>query len=360
MRRHRATSGGKGLSALANAALGFYAVWVAHLGRRYGILQALARRKAPASASTVARGCGLHGPAVRVWCEAAVSLGLIEKRGNGYRLPAEMRPLLTDTEDLRFLGGQFSYLALRSLDFEAFDPFFRKGAISSSVSRHLREASEEATRWDHLSFEKFLLPRVPGLRARLQDGAAAVDVGCGTGGWVLRMAGAFPRSSFTGVDPDRTAIRIARGRASKIGGSAHIRFLEAKGGEPMREPDSFDLAYLGEMLYGVDDKLRVLRNCRRTLVAGGYIVIAEGLTDPVRGSGGRADRLVRAMDMDFAIQGARFFTRSELGALLRRAGFSNVRFHHAGGGLWFVVATPDSKRKRSERSGAARSPRGDR
>ncbi len=358
--RKRSTRGGDAAAGFPRSSLGFCTVWVAHLGRRYGILQALSRRRAPAGARTIARACGLHERSVRVWCEAARSLRLIERRGSGYYVPARNRPLLVDEDDPRFLGGQFSYLALRSLDFGAFDALFRKGEVSADGTRHLREASMEATRWDHTSFLRFLLPRVPGLASRLRDGARALDVGCGTGGWVLRMARAFPRSSFTGVDPDRTAIDIARETATAVGAGPRVRFRVGSGGEPTREPGSFDLVYLGEVVYGVKDKLRLLGNCRRALTQDGRLVIAEGLVAPARKSGNPATQLVDAMGLEFALQGARFLERSELEGLLREAGFHRVRFHDAGGGLWFVVARADSRRGGLERVGAARHPRGDR
>ena len=356
--RNRSGPGEKGLSGVANASLGFYTVWVAHLGRRYGIFAVLSRRKRPLGTRGIARACGLHEPAVQVWCEAARALGLVHRVGDGYRLSAGFTHSLTDTDDVRYLGGQFSYLALRSLDFEAFDALFREGRVTAAGSRHLREASEEATRWDHTSFLKFLLPRVPGLASRLREGARALDVGCGTGGWVLRMARAFPKSSFMGIDPDRTAIRIATRK--KNGGGGRVRFRVGSGAGPMGEAGPFDLAYLGEVLYGVTDKLGLLRNVRRSLARDGVVILAEGITSPAGNDTSPAAQLVAAMGLDFALQGARFFERSELEALLWEAGFQRVSFHDAGGGLWFVVATPDAKKGGSERGGAARRARGDR
>ena len=356
--RKRSVPGEKGLSGVANASLGFYTVWVVHLGRRYGIIPYLSRRKRPAGARAIARACELHEPAVRVWCESARSLGIIDREGDGYRMPPISGALFADADDVRFLGGQFSYLALRSLDFEAFDALFRRGRVDASGSHHLREASEEATRWDHTSFVKFLLPRAPGLTSRLRAGARALDVGCGTGGWVLRMAREFPRSSFLGIDPDRTAIRIARNKR-RIGGG-RVRFRVGSGGERIREPAPFDLAYLGEVLYHVKDKLRLLRNVRNALARDGVLVLAEGLVTPARNSADPVPNLVGAMGLDFALQGARFFERSELEALFREAGFSRVKFHDAGGGLWFVVAVPRLMERVLERGGAARRARGDR
>ena len=356
--RKRSAPGEKGLSGVANASFGFYMVWVVHLGRRYGIVSYLSRRKRPAGASAIARACGLHEPAVGVWCEAARSLGIIDRAGGGYRLSAIHRALLADTDDVRFLGGQFSYLALRSLDFEAFDSLFRRGRVDASGSRDLREASEEATVWDHTSFLKFLLPRVPRLASRLRAGARALDVGCGTGGWVLRMAREFPKSSFLGIDPDRTAIRIARNK--KRAGGGVVRFRVGSGGERMRESALFDLAYLGEVLYRVNGKVRLLRNVRSALARDGVLVLAEGLVTPATNSVDAAPNLVPPMGLDFALQGARFFEKSELEALLREAGFHRMKFRDAGGGLWFVVADPRLRERVSERGGAARRARGDR
>jgi len=340
VRRKGSTRGGDASTGLSESSLGFYTVWVAHLGRRYGILQALSRRRGPAGTRAIARACGLHEPSVRAWCEAARSLGLVDCRGSGFRLPARNRPLLVDEDDVRFLGGQFSYLALRSLDFGAFDALFRTGAVTGSGSVRLREASMEATRWDHTSFLRFLLPRVPGLASRLRGGASALDVGCGTGGWVLRMARAFPRSSFTGVDPDRTAIGIARRNAKAVRAGPRVRFRVGRGGRAFGEAGPFDLVYLGEVLYGVEDKPGLLRSCRRALARDGRIVVAEGLVAPAGRRQDPARQLVDAMGLEFALQGARFLERSELEGLLREADFDRVRFHDAGGGLWFAVARP--------------------
>src|SRR5437867_2776893 len=350
--RNRSAPGGKGLSGVWNASLGFWTVWVGHLGRRHGILQSLARRKRPAGTTAIAIACGLHEPAVRAWCEAAHRLGLIERTRYGYRLPMDRKAVLADADDVRFLGGQFSYLALRSLDFEAFDAFFRRGEVGGPGTRHLQAASEEATRWDHTGFREVLLPREPGVRSQLRAGARALDVGCGTGGWTLAMARAFPRSSFTGIDPDRAAIRIAEGKRRR--GDRRVRFLVGSGGESVRGSGPFDLAYLGEVLYGVKDKLRLLRNVRTILARDGVLVVAEGLVTLAKENADPTSQLIAAMGLDFALLGARFFPRSELEALLRAAGFHRVRFHDAGGGLWFVVAREGPQRVGSERCGAAR------
>jgi SAM-dependent methyltransferase len=61
------------------------------------------------------------------------------------------------------------------------------------------------------------LPLVPGLAGRLSDGIDVADVGCGSGHAVNLMAGAFPRSRFTGFDFSAAGIAAARAEAGRRG-----------------------------------------------------------------------------------------------------------------------------------------------
>ena len=325
------------LEALENAAVGFSTTWAAHLGRRYGILQRLARSRGPLRPASIARACGLHPPAVVAWLEAADALGLVSRAGGRYRLTRTQRALLVDEDDPRYLGGQFSYLALRSLDYGGFDGLFRHGAVPDARSTHLAEAAHEATKWDHTLFMEAFLPRFPGVRSLLSRGARVLDLGCGTGEWDLRMAKAFPRSQFVGIDPNRSAVATARRRARELRMDARAEFVVGKGAS-VRGLGSFDLVFMGEVLYGLPAKARILRACRAVLREGGYLVIAEGLIDRRADPREPVNQILRAMDLDFALQGARLLSKPEVTSLLGRAGFRAPRFLHGGGGLWFVAA----------------------
>ncbi len=327
----------RGPKGLDGAATAFSAVWVSHLGRRYGILQAIARARGPVDAAGIARACGLHPPAVAAWLAAARSLALVERTGGRYRLTRAQRALLVDEDDPRYLGGQFSYLALRSLDYGGFDALFRRGSVPDARATHLMEAAHEATKWDHTLFLEVFLPRFPEVRALLSHGARVMDFGCGTGEWDLRMAEAFPRSTFVGVDPNRAAIALARRDARSRKAGARARFV-AGSTDSVREIGPFDLVFMGEVLYGLPAKAHALRRCRALLREGGTLVIAEGLIDRPAGPEGALEPLLRMIDLDFALQGARLLSRREVGSLVRGAGFRAPRFLHGGGGLWFVVA----------------------
>lgn len=334
-RRHHGRA--RDLKAVEAAALGFSTVWAAHLGRRYGILQRLALSRGPLEAAGIARACKLHPPAVAAWLEAAHALRLVERTGGRYRLTRTQRALLVDERDPRYLGGQFSYLALRSLDYGGFDGLFLHGAVPDPKTTHLAEAAHEATKWDHTLFMDVFLPRSPGVRSLLSRGARVLDLGCGTGGWDLRMAKAFRKSTFVGIDPNRSAVELARRRARELKVSARAEFAVGTGAS-VRRLGSFDIVFMGEVLYGLRAKVRVLRDCRAILRTPGYLVIAEGLIDRRSNPREPVNQILRAMDLDFALQGVRFLSKPELTFLLRKAGFRKPRFLQGGGGLWFAVA----------------------
>jgi SAM-dependent methyltransferase len=319
------------------ASRGFSIVWTAHLGRRHGLFEGLAKARTPVSSRDLARRAAADSHAVRLWCEAAAALGLLVERGGRYELPRNLVPLLVDEEGRSFLGGHLDYLALRSLDFESFDALFRGGGRAERAQKHLAEAYAIATKWDHTAFLEVLLPREKALGAALRRGAEVLDVGTGTGSWVFRLASAFPRSRFVGVEPNTRALALARAGCAKRGLGDRVEFRRQRA-EAMEFRERFDLAFLGEVLCAGDRPLSVLRRSWRALRPGGVLVVAEGLLDESRPSSDPANALLLAMRLEFALQPASFLGKRELGALLAQAGFAPARFVGAGGGFWFVAA----------------------
>jgi SAM-dependent methyltransferase len=324
-------------SAFWSASRGFWVVWVVHLGRRYGLLAALASAKRPLPVSALARKGHCHEAAARSWCKAAEALRLVRTSKSGVTLPRHLVPLLLSEEDPRYLGGHLSYLALRSLDFDAFDHWVRYGSTSARPQRYLLEAFAEATRFDHTAFLEVLLPRIPRLRGALARGCEVLDVGAGAGAWESRVAPKFPRSRFVGLDPDAAAVRLAQRQAARDDLEGRVEFLRGSA-ESMQFRERFDVAYLGEMLCAGNDPLRVLRQCRKALRPGGWLVVCEGLVDEDKPPTAPGNDLVLPMQLEFALQPARFLGKRELSVLLRRAGFKRPSFVPAGCGLYFAVA----------------------
>lgn len=308
---------------LRNYSVGFYGVWVAHVGRRTGLFEAIASR--PVGSDKLAGQKNLDNNAVGAWCSAAESLGFLKRKGKKFYLPASMKEILLEKQSPLYLGGQFSYLALRSLDYGALEDLIRAGRTREMSSSF--DAIVEATDWDHHAF--LSAAKKGKLHKMLSTGCRVLDVGCGTGTFIEKLLQAYPHSSFVGVEPSD-----AVHKAMDMAAGKPVEILRQKG-EDMAFANEFDLVYLGESLYAASDKQAIASNCFSALKKGGTIAIVEGLLP------GRVDdesRLIMGMQLDFALQGFRFMTRKEISSLLKGAGFGRVAFTDFGGSLYLVTA----------------------
>jgi len=308
--------------------VGFYGVWLAYLGRRTGLLERLAKK--PMSVEQLATSTGLYLPAVRSWCSAAISYRLLVKHNDKLHLPAGMASILMRRDHREYLGGLFSYLALRSLQYGASDDLFKHGntrKLKSSI-----EAIEEATHWDHYAFLA-AIRRNRKMNLLLSQGCKFLDVGCGSGTLIAKLHHEYPHSSFVGVDISQEAVS----KAANIGNKKAVTILKMAA-ETIEFKDQFDIIYLGESLYATKDKQRVVNNCCRALKSGGTVAIVEGLL-PQTKIHSDENKLIMGMQMDFALQGHKFMTKKEVVALLKKAGFTSIRIEPLGGSVYLVRAS---------------------
>jgi len=306
---------------------GFYAVWVAHVGRRMGFLDILSNE--PMTAQELATSSRLFLPAVETWCSAAAAYRFVMKGPGGkLRLASGMKSLLTDKKHPDYLGGQFSYLALRSLEYGALDDLFRSGKTKSMSNTF--DAIEEATHWDHYSLLR-AIRKDKRLHRLLTNRCNFADIGCGTGSLIVKLCKEYPNSVYHGIDPSDVALLTARQNLNED--QATIEKMKA---EEMHFSKEFDIVYLGESLYASSNKQAVLTNCYRSLKEAGTVIIIEGLV-PAR-MVTESDLIISGMQLDFALQGYKFMTKRELGGLLKTAGFKKVAFNPLGGAVFLTCA----------------------
>lgn len=110
-------------------------------------------------------------------------------------------------------------------------------------------------------------------RHPIGDGAV-LDVGCGTGEIVLRLAGKYPRASFTGVDLEESHLERARERCAAFGSRVRFQYGDALA-LPFADGE-FDYVVCRHLVQAVPDAARVVAEIRRVLRPGGRAhVIAE-------------------------------------------------------------------------------------
>jgi len=156
---------------------------------------------------------------------------------------------------------------------------------------------------------------------------ALVDVGCGTAELLGAMRGwGLEPERYVGVDPSPGMLGAA---AAKLGGGARVVASPAEA-LPLRDA-AFDCAVSASSLHFWPAPDAGLAEVRRVLAPGGRFLLLDWSRDFAG---------MRVMDAWLRITGrglVRTYSRTEMGAMLMRAGFDVRRALRARvGGLWAV------------------------
>ena len=188
------------------------------IGHRTGLFDVM-RELPPASAEEIARRAGLNERYVREWLGAMVTGSIIEldPATRRFRLPPEHAAFLTRAAAADNLAVFTQYIGLMGgVEDEIVECFRKGGGVPYDKFPRFHEVMAEDSGQSVLSsLESHVLPLVPGLTDRLTAGIQVLDVGCGRGRILMRLAELYPDSRFTGMDLSREAISSARGEAPR-------------------------------------------------------------------------------------------------------------------------------------------------
>ena len=166
----------------------------------------------------LASSSNLNERYVREWLGAMVTGGIVEysSETKRYRLPAEHSAFLTRRAGADNMSVFMQYAALMGkVEDEILDCFKEGGGVPYSKFPRFHEVMAEDSGQSVLSsLESHILPLVPGLTDKLNSGLRVLDVGCGFGRILNKLASLFPHSQFTGMDLSSDAIENARKEAA--------------------------------------------------------------------------------------------------------------------------------------------------
>lgn len=246
------------------------------IGHRTQLFDTLAQLP-PATSAQIAEATGLNERYVREWLSAMVVGQVIDYNPSTdtYHLPAEHAALLTRAAGADNLALFTQHVGgLGSVEDKIVDCFFNGGGVPYSAFPRFHEIMAEDSGVNIVEpLIEQILPLVPGLTEKLQQGINVLDLGCGRGNALKRLAQTYPNSRFLGFDFSEEAIAVAQADAAQMG-LANLRF-EVKDAATFNESNQYDLIFTFDAIHDQAQPGKVLRNIARALKPDGIYFMQD-------------------------------------------------------------------------------------
>ncbi|MDP6783335.1 MAG: class I SAM-dependent methyltransferase [Dehalococcoidia bacterium] len=182
------------------------------MGLQHGLLEEVNRHPQGVATEALARQCGLDPFYVQMWYRAAYASDFLEVgAGQTYRLAPFVDRLLLDKGFPGYMGGMPAIITSP----EIFDRFAEK--LPSGERTWWNQCSPTfiqavgGTGWPF--YTRIIttgFSKVPGLVELLNAGARVLELACGVGTGLARIAQAYPSATFVGVDGDAYSLQLTR------------------------------------------------------------------------------------------------------------------------------------------------------
>jgi len=315
---------------------------IAYIGISGGLLQALAKLKKGSDAD-IAQAAGKDAAYVKRWCDAAYAFELLDEVAGEF--------VLTD------LGSAFLPESLGTLM-----PFAVQEVLTAHIAERVvglmatGERPGESILAERASilpwfgpmleaqfgpvFEKTIMPGLKVFEEAAHRGGLAIDLGCGNGWYLTRLARTFPHLRCLGIDGFEENIRQGRARAEKEHMADRMQF-ETGDIYQFSTPEPADIIALNRALHHVwDQKDLVFQILHDHLKPGGSAVIWEphwpaeraALREPGR-------RMVAFQNLTEHVQGNHFLRPTEIALAFKAVGLVPEIFSFIDGREAVVVGT---------------------
>lgn len=126
------------------------------------------------------------------------------------------------------------------------------------------------------SLESHILPLVPGLIDRLASGIRMLDLGCGRGRILIRLAQQFPLSDFVGIDLSAEAIAYAQQEAERAGlHNVEFKVADLSDFDVTAEVEAFDIITTFDAIHDQAKPFNVLKGIHRALKPDGVYLMQD-------------------------------------------------------------------------------------
>jgi ubiquinone/menaquinone biosynthesis C-methylase UbiE len=272
----------------------------------------------------LARAVGASERGTRMLADGLCALGILNKAGGRYRLPAATRAyLMRSSPD--YVGG----LIENEHFWEAWGKLaeaVKSGHPVHSVGK--KERAEEFFPTLIRSLHVFNRARARRLAeemgaGRTRRGLRVLDVACGSAVWSIAFAEAASEARVTAQDFPRV-LEETRRYAERHGVAGRFDYLPGDLNEVAFGTDQFDIAILGNIVHseGELSSRRLFRRLYQALRADGRLVIIDFIPNEDRT--GPVPAVLFALNMLIHTESGDVFTLSEYRSWLNEAGFGAV------------------------------------
>lgn len=246
------------------------------VGHRTGLFDTLATLP-PSTSEQIAQSAVLNERYVREWLGAVTTGGIVDydPTTKTYRLPVEHAGFLTRVAGVDNMAFMTQYVAvLGDVEDKIVDCFKNGGGVPySDFGRFVEVQKEETARVYDAALIDSILPLVPGIHKRLEQGIDVADIGCGGGRAINVLAREFPNSLFTGFDFLDESVESAT-REANDWGLTNARFV-ARDVSQLNETAAFDFITVFDAVHDQAQPRTVLAKIRQALKPDGTLLIAD-------------------------------------------------------------------------------------
>ena len=248
-----------------------------YLGDKLGLYEAMRAAATPLHSEELARRAGLHERWVREWAYNQASARIIDcDDDERFSLSDEAAAVLATPDHPAYGMGMFHRFPSTMDTLRAMPESFRTG-LGHDYDSHGPEAAIGIERsfepWNRTNLLPVVLPALAGVTERLAAGTTTIDVGCGAGGALLLMAGAFPNSRFLGYDISHFALGRAEEKRLEAN-AANVSFHDACD-EPLPEDGSIGFITTFDCIHDMTHPLEMMQTLRRAITPDGTWLLVD-------------------------------------------------------------------------------------
>jgi len=246
------------------------------VGHRTGLFDVMAELP-PSTSEQIATKANLNERYVREWLGAMVTGEIIDydPEKSHYNLDSKNAAMLTRCSESYNFAAQAQWIpVLAQVENEIVNCFKNGGGVPySSYDRFHEVMAEESDQTTLRGLIDSILPLVPNIKSKLEEGISVMEIGSGSGRALNLIAKHFPNSHFIGYDISDEAIKRAQADSQKSDLS-NINF-EIKDLVSLQDSEKFDLILSFDVIHDQAKPDKVLENISQALKPDGTFLMQD-------------------------------------------------------------------------------------